>query len=180
MHFIKNKQSTNATEHVLHVTPTSQRSWGNTLAPLLAGDGITQAFISILTSSFLIFDIIYTINKLHRVSNHTRPLDGAPSLRTLHLGLFVLWDNISVLTYFLSRQKVKQMYQQRSNWLNWLIYWLINSSSSSPSGPCLLPPVPMDRRSSSVSESLHACCWWFWTEMLLSGNTVSQSILPVT
>lgn len=77
--------------------------------------------------------------------------------------------------------------------MNWLIVWLITASvvtpestvsawcwhSRRPSAPCLPPLVPMDGGLSSTNESVDVCCWCFWIERLLSGNTVCQSVLPL-
>lgn len=102
-----------------------------------------------------------------------------------------MWDCLCcVVLYFFPQTKgdIKVPIKKQ---LTELIDWIIAASAATPaalgwcwhsrwpSAPCLPPPLPMDRRSSSMNESLDVRCWCFWIEMLLSGNTVSQSILPL-
>lgn len=115
----------------------------------------------------------------------------------LHFSHNITCGIVCVLVHFCvdffspDKRRYKCTDKEAMDWNYWLIGWLITASAATPaarewcwqgqrpSAPCLLPPLPMDRRSSSMNESLDACCWCFWIEMLLSGNTVSQSILPL-
>lgn len=103
---------------------------------------------------------------------------------------FVLGQHFSVHFTFPGKRWSKCTNKEATDWIDLFTDWLTISAATPaalawcwqgqrPSAPCLLSPLLIDRRSSSMNESLDARCWWFWIEMLLSGNTVSQSILPL-